>query len=143
MSPEELEACERVISGRLYDGTYVKRIVLKLIKEVRRLDAWNKHILYQWDGSVKELTDYISKLEAECDMLAELMPDCPVKYGASVWCRRSCPVWGRHDDDGPDYYCTTAERREYARKEIERDEEDRVRREQDGGDETKDTSVGT
>lgn len=73
----------------------------------------------------------IDDLEEECEMLAELMPDCPVSYGGSVWCRRLCPVFGRHDDE-ENYYCTTAERREFARKEIERDKEYRVRNERVG-----------
>lgn len=38
MNIDELEVYERVVSDRLYDGTYIKRIVLKLIKEVRKLE---------------------------------------------------------------------------------------------------------
>lgn len=118
MRPEELKQYEDMANDYRYDGSVFKPVVVKLLAEVRNL-------------------------EAECEMLAEIMPDCPVKYGASVWCMRRCPVWERHDINGPDYYCTTAERREYARKEVERYEKDRVRREQAGGVETKDTPVGT
>ena len=37
MNTDELEVYERVINGREYDGTYIKRIVEKLIKEVRKV----------------------------------------------------------------------------------------------------------
>lgn len=38
LSENDLETYERVISGREYDGTYIKRIVTKLIKDIRKLE---------------------------------------------------------------------------------------------------------
>lgn len=69
ISENELEGYERVVSDRLYDGTYIKRIVLKLVAEVRKMNK--KYALLLEQG--REDQEHVVDLQLEADWLAAML----------------------------------------------------------------------